>query len=179
MKRSGFRQQSIEEIKAKQAAKRKAAPKVHKGTKRPAKSTTGGNKRTSRAKPKTAAKLKKELDTVFSLYIRNKYADDMGNVECYTCNKMFTVKTIQNGHFVTRQYLATRWHENNCRPQCFGCNGFGGGKPLDFEERLKKELGNDYVEEMKASRHQSLKLDRNWYTEQIALYKEKLLTLTS
>lgn len=175
LKRTGFKQKSLAEIKAKQAAKRKDAPKVLKAKKKTAKSTTGGNKK----KSKTQAQLKKELDKVFSLYIRQKYADDMGNVECYTCNKMFTVKTIQNGHFVTRQYLATRWHENNCRPQCFGCNGFGGGKPLDFEERLKKEFGSDYVEEMKASRHQSLKLDRNWYEEQIAIYKEKLLTLTS
>lgn len=177
MKRSGFRQQSIEEIKAKQDAKKEKAHKVPKTAKKPLKSNTSGNKRTSKAKLKTATKLKKELDAIFSLYIRNKYADDMGNVECYTCNKIFTVKTIQNGHFVTRQYLATRWHENNCRPQCFGCNGFGGGKPLDFEERLKKELGGDYVEEMKASRHQSLKLDRHWYEEQIAIYKEKLANL--
>ena len=75
MKRSSFRQQSIEEIKAKQAAKREKALKVPKTARKPAKSTTGGNRRTSKAKPKTAAKLKKELDAVFSLYIRNKYAE--------------------------------------------------------------------------------------------------------
>jgi hypothetical protein len=122
-------------------------------------------------KPKTQAQLKKDLDAVFSIYIRQKYANDLGDVECYTCFKMFPIKKIQNGHFVSRQYLATRWNENNCRPQCWGCNGFGNGKPLDFEERLKKELGDEYVEEMKASRHQSLKLDRHWYQEQIDKYK--------
>jgi len=114
-------------------------------------------------KEKTQAQLKKELDRVFSIYIRQKY-----DKSCYTCGK---VGTLQNGHFVPRQYLATRWDENNCRPQCVGCNIFGNGKPLDFEERLKKDLGDDFVEEMKLTRHQSLKLDRHWYTAEIEKYK--------
>lgn len=128
-------------------------------------------------KPKTAskaltpAKMKKELDRLFSLYIRAKYPK-----KCYTCGKVGV--TLQNGHFVSRSYLATRWNENNCRPQCVGCNLFGGGKPLDFEENLKKELGNEVVEAMKMSRHQILKLDRNWYLEQIATYEQRLQFLS-
>jgi len=123
-------------------------------------------------KAKTQAQLKRELDTVYSIYIRNRHADSMGNVECYTCRKQFTVKTIQNGHFVSRQYLATRWSDNNCRPQCWGCNGFGKGRLLDYEERLKKELGSEVVEQMKASRHITVKLDRHWYTTEIEKYKQ-------
>ena len=167
MKRSGFTPKSYDEklasLKEKQARQAKLPPK-------PEKPATVKNEPKKR-KEKTQAQLKKDLDAIFSIYIRQKYADDMENVECYTCFKMLPIKKIQNGHFVSRQYLATRWHENNCRPQCWGCNGFGGGKPLDFEERLKKELGSDYVEEMKASRHQSLKLDRNWYLAEIERYK--------
>ena len=34
---------------------------------------------------KTHTKLKKELDKVFSQYVRYAYADDNGIVECYTC----------------------------------------------------------------------------------------------
>lgn len=142
--------------------------KLGRGTKKRSQAELGGNKR----KSKTQAQLKKELDKLFSIYIRQKYADNNGNVACYTCGKVMHWKQIQNGHFVSRQYLATRWHEDNCRPQCWGCNGFGGGKPLDFEERLKKELGDEYVEKMKASRHQVLKLDRQWYLEQIEKYKK-------
>jgi len=122
-------------------------------------------------KVKTQAQLKKELDTIFSIYIRQKFSDSDGNNTCYTCGKAGTIKTMQNGHFVSRQYLATRWSENNCRIQCSGCNLFGNGKPLDFEERLKKDLGSEYVEKMKASRHISLKLDRHWYIAEIEKYK--------
>jgi Bacteriophage Lambda NinG protein len=128
-------------------------------------------------KPKTAAKLKKELDAIFSKYIRLKYSDENGNVACYTCGKVMHWKQIQNGHFISRQYLATRWHEDNCRPQCIGDNIFGNGKPLDFEERLKKDLGSQYVEDMKMLRHKSLKLDRHWYAEQIAIYQAKFDSL--
>ena len=56
-------------------------------------------------------KLKKELDMVFSLFIRAKYPK-----VCYTCKA--TDKTLQCGHFITRNHLATRWLESNCRPQC-------------------------------------------------------------
>lgn len=113
------------------------------------------------------AVLKQKLDKFFSRYIRAKYPK-----VCYTCGR--TEVTLQNGHFISRQYLMTRWDERNCRPQCVGCNMYGGGKPLDFEEKLKKELGEDVVEKMKASRHQMLKVDRLWYEEKIEYYKQEL-----
>lgn len=124
-----------------------------------------------RAKSKSLAKYKKELDAIFSKFIRLSHADSSGNCTCYTCGKVLPWKQIQNGHFISRSYLATRWHENNCRPQDVGCNVYGNGKPLDFEEHLKRELGDQYVEEMKVSRHQILKLDKQWYEEKIAHYK--------
>jgi len=170
MKSSGFRKQSAQEIKEKQnktTARRIASLKAKqaKAKKLPSKpkKPVGAKNKPKKAKPKTQAWLKKELDRVFSIYIRQKY-----DKSCYTCGK---VGTLQNGHFVSRQYIATRWDENNCRPQCVGCNIFGNGKPLDFEERLKKDLGGDFIEEMKLTRHQSLKLDRHWYTAEIEKYK--------
>lgn len=115
-------------------------------------------------RPKSLSSLKKELDRVFSLYIRAKYPR-----RCFTCGKVDG--QLQCGHFVSRSYLVTRWDENNCRPQCVGCNIWGYGKPLDFEENLKKELGEEFVETMKASRHKILKLSQDWYETKIAHYK--------
>lgn len=171
--RTGWRKQSMQEVIEKQAikrAKKLAQPKPRKVAKKRSKVA----KSKPRGKVKTQAQLKKMLDSIFSVYIRKKYADADGNVACYTCGKVLPWQHIQNGHFISRSYLATRWHENNCRPQDVGCNVFGNGKPLDFEERLKKELGADYVENMKASRHQMLKLDRNWYIAEIEKYKQLL-----
>lgn len=53
---------------------------------------------------------------------------------------------------------------------------FGNGKPLDFEEHLKRELGGPFVEKMKMSRHQVFKVDRIWYLEKIEYYKKELST---
>lgn len=91
-----------------------------------------------KVKKKTNARLKKELDKIFSQYIRQKYAKD-GIVKCYTCGSAKTIKEIQNGHFVSRSYLATRFSEDNCRPQCVGCNVFGGGRLPIFGSNLEKE----------------------------------------
>lgn len=111
----------------------------------------------------TTGKLKKRLDAVFSKYIRAKFPK-----VCYTCKK--PSDKLQCGHFVSRQYLATRWDEDNCRPQCWGCNGFGNGQLLDFEENLINEIGLKKVKALKLSRHQVLKLDREWYLTEIEKY---------
>lgn len=134
-------------------------------TERPRK-TKRAIKKVVKKKRKTPAQLKKELDRVFSIYVRL-----IGPKVCYTCGK---AGTLQCGHFVSRQYLATRWELDNCRPQCVGCNLFGNGQLLDFEENLIKELGAERVSELKQMRHQVLKLKREWYEEKIAFYEIKL-----
>lgn len=90
-------------------------------------------------KVKSAAKLKKELDALFSRWVRLSYADGRGFVRCFTCDAKFFWKKIQNGHFIRRQYLATRFDPRNCRPQCVGCNIYGDGKMVEFSAKLEKE----------------------------------------
>ena len=115
------------------------------------------------------SKLKHKLDTLFSRFIRNKYVVD-GKLYCYTCGKEGEVKTMHCGHFIPRHYLATRWDEDNCRPQCVGCNVFGRGQQLDFEENLIKEIGAERVNAMKLTRHYVVKLEPSWYEEKIRQY---------
>ncbi len=93
-------------------------------------------------------KLKKEADRLFSIYIRNKYADKEGNIRCFTCPTIRPIKKMQNGHFVSRRYLGTRYDERNARPQCWYCNSqhMGNGRPVEFAEGLKKEYGPDIVD---------------------------------
>lgn len=113
------------------------------------------------------SKLKHELDRVFSLWVRS------GANKCYTCDKS---TTLQNGHFIPRQYLATRWEPDNCRPQCVGCNIWGKGMFLEFEERLVKELGKGRVQELKDARKTLTKLNRAWYEKEIDIYTGMLKT---
>jgi hypothetical protein len=124
-------------------------------------------------KKKTVSKLKKELDALYSKYIRNKYAVN-GRVKCYTCPKVGEVKEMQNGHFVPRQYLKTRWDDRNCRPQCYACNMLYNGQPSAFANNLKKEYGENIIAELERDRMKPVKLEVWWYEEQIAHYKSLL-----
>lgn len=164
MKKTPLRQKTP--LRAKKTLKRSQSRIASK------KRATGQNLANKRPS-KSQAHLKKKLDILFSQYIRHKFSKH-GMCLCYTCDKILPIKQIQNGHFISRQYLATRWEVDNCRPQCFGCNVYGHGKFLDFEERLVKEVGKNKVEEMKRRRHQIIKLDTTWYEQQIAFYTEEL-----
>lgn len=87
----------------------------------------------------TPGKKKKLLDRLFSIAIRRSYADLDGNVKCYTCGAQKHWKQIQNGHYISRNYLATRFDPRNCRPQCAGCNIWGRGRLVEFGAKLDTE----------------------------------------
>jgi len=125
-------------------------------------------------KAKTHAKLKKELDAVFSKYIRWYYADSNGYVECYTCGQVKPVKEMQNGHFQSRRHTSTRWHENNCRPQDARCNMFAQGEQYLFGQKLIAEIGEEAVEDLIALSRKSVKYSKADLQYLIDLYKEKL-----
>ena len=129
-------------------------------------------------KSKTHGQLKKELDKVFSQYIRWHYADSNGMVECYTCYNKKHVKEIHNGHFLSRRHTATRWHEDNCRPQCPRCNLFSQGEQFLFGSRLQAEIGHDAVEQLQALSRTSVKYSTAELKELIQYYKARLKELT-
>lgn len=118
-------------------------------------------------KKKTLSKWKKELDTIFSIYIRLR---DSG--QCYTCAKKDDYKRMQNGHFSPRQYLSTRWDERNCHCQCYACNMLYGGQPTRYAQRLRQDFGEAIIDELERNRMTPVKLDCIWYAEKIEHYKK-------
>lgn len=125
----------------------------------------------------TIGKLKKELDDVFSKYIRHKYAVD-GIVECYTCGVVKPIAQMQNAHFWSRTHLSTRWEEKNCRPGCVGCNVFKHGNYIEYTKRLLKELGQDEFEKLELLKNTNIKITRDDYMRMINEYTIKLANLT-
>lgn len=119
----------------------------------------------SMAKVKSQAQLKKELDKYFSIYIRRR---DKG--QCYTCPKKDDPKWMRCGHFVPRQYLATRYDEANCHCQCYACNCLYNGQPSAYASRLEKEYGAGTVARLESLRKQITKDFP--FAEKIVYYKE-------
>jgi len=115
-------------------------------------------------KKPTISKLKKELDKVFSQYVRLASAD---HTEKHW-------KEIQAGHFMSRKHSATRWHLDNVKPQCVKCNMFSQGE----QYRFGQELGDEVAQEMEYLSKTTMKLNVSDLQEEIARYKELLKQLT-
>jgi hypothetical protein len=121
--------------------------------------------------------LKKKLDTIFSIYIRLKYADENLNVQCFTCDKVYHYKKIQNGHFYSRAILSLRYDEQNCRPQCYGCNIARNGNYIEYYKRLEKEIGKGGMDYLEYKRHQIKKMGKLDYQIYIDTYTQKVAEL--
>ncbi len=157
---------------SKLTAKRKIDPykrRYAKAVKKPVRAKNGADK--------TISKLKKELDTVFSLYIRLKDADEDGMVACYTCRVKYHYKKMHAGHYALRGYMATRWDEMNVKPQCGVDNLWRKGEPILFREHLIEEYGEEAVKALEARTKIITRLNRDYYLENIAKYKALLETV--
>lgn len=93
----------------------------------------------------------KQADTVFSRYIRSKYGNGT-YCTCYTCGrpcKSFGgLYGANNGHFISRGILSTRYEEDNCRPQCYDCNVRHYGEKEQFGMKLAREIGLNRIERL-------------------------------
>ena len=123
---------------------------------------------------KTISKLKKDLDKVFSLYIRLRHASKDGIVKCFTCDKTAHYKKMHAGHFMSRKHHATRWNEDNVQVQCVKCNLFGQGEQYAFGKLLDIRIAEGKAEELQELSKTTVKYMRYEYEDMIKHYKEKV-----
>ena len=97
---------------------------------------------------------------------------------CFTCGKRLIAgeQGFHTGHFISSSICSTelRYHLDNLRPQCSGCNVWKSGNWLEFEKHLTKENGNNYVSELKElnNKTKGLKYGSWWYLDKISHYQE-------
>lgn len=161
MKRSGFRKQSIEEIKAKQVikqAKAKVKPK-------------------KKAKKTSLKKAKEKLWELCKQISRKQY----GSV-CYTCGKEgLEGSNWHTGHFIPSSICTTemRYSLDNLRPCCYHCNINLSGNWIAYEEHLDQEKGKGFAEQLKIknrlTKSDSYRID--WYENKINEYQSILRDL--
>jgi len=80
-----------------------------------------------------------DIDRVASKYVRLASMDKEHKVECFTCGVRKNWKVMQNGHFIARAALATRWELANLKPQCSYCNVTLHGNIDEYKSRLEAE----------------------------------------
>lgn len=120
--------------------------------------------------------LVEDLDAVFSRYIRLYYADEKGMVSCYTCPKKMPISKIQNGHYVHRIDMATRFLEANCRPQCEQCNSRHNDDPTIFRDALENET-NGITSWLREQAREVVKPTRSELKQLIIAYRHKVKIL--
>lgn len=125
--------------------------------------------------------LKEDCDREFSLYIRLRETDEIGFVQCFTCQaKKYYTDGIQCGHFVSRKASALRFSPFNCRPQCVNCNEYLSGNLEMFAVNLELEQ-QGIVEHLKEVGREVYKFTRSElkgilleYRSKVKLLKQKL-----
>jgi len=114
-------------------------------------------------------KLKKQLDEIFSKFIR------LRDWKCVICN---TTQNLNNWHFYTRSCLALRFDEINCNTQCATHNKLHEQNTKPYTDWMIKNYWQDKVNELyKIYQWPPLKLTTEWYNEKITYYKEQIKNL--
>lgn len=134
-----------------------------------------------RVKHKTAKKhnaswYKHHLDTAFSQYIRLVNAVN-GTATCVTCGAKAHWKKMQNGHYIPRNHLATRYDEQNCHVQCVGCNMFKNGNMDEYALFLVKKYGRDILNKLNRRKQTITKISIPEYEEKIKHYQARVKEL--
>ncbi len=101
-----------------------------------------------------------DADRIFSLFIRQRDADSNGVIRCISCGAFRLWRSADNGHYLKRQHMATRFNEINCNGQCKPCNGFEQGNNQNYRIGLVKKYSEKAVQELEAHEHDTCKLSQ-------------------
>jgi len=121
-------------------------------------------------KIKSRSQLVKELDAIFSRYIRLRDADDKGICTCITCNEKLHRKNIQSWHFITRWNYKYRRSVTNCWSQCMPCNIYKSWNYISYTLAMIWKYGECVVREMQEDR-ELIKISTPEIREMIEKYK--------
>ena len=130
--------------------------------------------KTPKKKAETRSQLVKKLDKVFSEYIRMTKPP-----VCVTCGKQDEWRNLQNGHYYSRAKYPTRWNEDNCHPQCVGCNVFKAGNYTEYALYMINQYGVDYVQELRELANSGDKITTPELRELLSFYRGEVAKLSA
>lgn len=123
-----------------------------------------------------------KADKLASQYIRQKFADFLGNVICISCGKSLHWKEAHCAHFIERGKKATRWLEENLKPACCGCNRYRKEFHMrEYTIAMTDIHGRGFVDKLREMARQTLSPAqvRQLAEEAIAYYSEGLRGLAN
>lgn len=130
-----------------------------------------------RKKKQSLRTLKAKAWSLFSEYVRRKYADANGYARCYTSGAVMPWKELQCGHAIGGRHGAVLFDEEICRPQSVRDNVFLRGNYPIFTTKLIKENGMAWWESKLEGAKRVVKYTRSDLEDLISEYKQKLESL--
>ena len=128
-------------------------------------------KKKTATKTKGKTDLKAKLDREFSLFIRYRDTMPNGYFQCISCREIKPFAQADNGHYINRQHMSTRFDEMNCNAQCRKCNRFMEGNIQKYRSNLVSKHGEQKVILLEAKQGETRKYSDFEYNEFIKYYK--------
>ncbi len=99
------------------------------------------------------------LDKAFSLYVRKRDSMAFNGLafRCITCRQVKPYEQADAGHYLGRQFWATRWNPVNVQSQCRYDNRFNEGLKSSFRDALIEKVGLGEVMKLEAMHKQGRK----------------------
>jgi len=119
-------------------------------------------------KKRPLSALRRDLDKLFSLFIRRRDALPNGMGRCFTCNRY---SLLEAGHFIRRQHVATRWDERNVHGQCAYCNRWQHGAQAEYYVELVKKYGQATVDELMQLKRTPTRFNRDDYEKMLERFR--------
>jgi hypothetical protein len=115
-----------------------------------------------------------ELWRVFSLYIRQRDADENGIIRCISCGKPMSWRHSDAGHYYSRTFSGIKYHEKNVNAQCKQCN-FRQGNAQGYKKGLVAKYGEDVLDHLDLVKHNKSKYTRFELQALTDFYLQKLI----
>ena len=129
-------------------------------------------------KNKTKAKCKKDAWGAFAKYIKLRDAlrttGSSEYCECFTCNYSGPIGKFDAGHFIPGRHNANLFSERGVRAQCKSCNGFHGGRPLEYRRQIIELYGEGADLELEEEARKIVKYSKADFIEIRDKYREKI-----
>lgn len=85
------------------------------------------------------ATLKRDLDLIFSQWLRKSGANENGICECFICGHAAHYSEMQAGHFVKRGNSFLRYDPRNITINCKSCNEYKDGNLVLYAKKLEEQ----------------------------------------
>lgn len=126
---------------------------------------------------KSVKSLKTSLDRVFSVFIRLRDADSEGFVRCITSGKRMWWRDSQCGHFLSRRYNATRFHEMNSHAQSPYDNCYLAGNQYIYGLKIAEKYGEHVPTMLVELSKTDFKFSIEWLSDKIEHYTREVQKL--